>query len=80
MGRLPGRAVGSFYGTFDQGGNVWEWNDTIVLHFGGTRGLRGGSFDGSDSGPAVLEPHSRPIRPGEKTAFGFRVSSLAPIP
>ena len=30
----------SYYGTFDQGGNVWEWNDTIV---GSSRGLRGGS-------------------------------------
>jgi formylglycine-generating enzyme required for sulfatase activity len=28
------------YGTFDQGGNVWEWNETIIE--GITRGLRGG--------------------------------------
>ena len=30
------------YGTFDQGGNVWEWNETAV--FSSSRGLRGGSF------------------------------------
>jgi len=30
------------YGTFDQGGNVWEWNEA-VLH-GSYRGVRGGSF------------------------------------
>ncbi len=30
------------YGTFDQGGNVWEWNDTNFA--GTTRGLRGGSY------------------------------------
>ncbi len=32
-----------FYGTFDQGGNVWEWNDT-VFH-SANRGLRGGAWD-----------------------------------
>jgi formylglycine-generating enzyme required for sulfatase activity len=28
------------YGTFDQGGNVWEWNETVI---GGGRGVRGGT-------------------------------------
>ncbi len=30
------------YGTFDQGGNVWEWNGAVL--YGSYRGLRGGSF------------------------------------
>jgi formylglycine-generating enzyme required for sulfatase activity len=30
------------YGTFDQGGNVWEWNEAIIE--GGFRGTRGGAF------------------------------------
>ncbi|UCG15619.1 MAG: SUMF1/EgtB/PvdO family nonheme iron enzyme [Phycisphaerales bacterium] len=37
------------YGTYDQGGNVWEWNESIV-DYGwpypdGYRGIRGGAFD-----------------------------------
>ena len=36
----------SFYGTFDQGGNVWEWND---LEYGSTRGLRGGGWGAYES-------------------------------
>jgi formylglycine-generating enzyme required for sulfatase activity len=31
------------YGTFDQGGNVWEW-DEALLAYGTSRGFRGGSF------------------------------------
>ena len=32
----------SFYGTFDQAGNVWEWNETVI---GSSCGVRGGSWD-----------------------------------
>lgn len=30
------------YGTFDQGGNVWEWNEAVIS--GTDRGFRGGAF------------------------------------
>jgi formylglycine-generating enzyme required for sulfatase activity len=35
---------GSPYGTFDQGGNVWEWNETRPYAYLSYRSLRGGSF------------------------------------
>ncbi len=44
------------YGTFDQGGNVWEWNDeSIVADYVG-RGMRGGSF--SSLGSFVYNLHA----------------------
>jgi formylglycine-generating enzyme len=44
----------SAYGTFDQGGNVWEWNDSILYR--SYRGLRGGSFGSS---PGYLQSSYR---------------------
>jgi formylglycine-generating enzyme len=33
----------SFYGTFDQGGNAWEWNDAVITE--ASRGLRGAAWN-----------------------------------
>jgi formylglycine-generating enzyme len=38
---------GSAYGTYDQGGNVWEWNEALPLDGDANRGQRGGSFNGN---------------------------------
>ena len=67
----------SYYGTFDQGGNVREWNDAIVSS--GSRGLRGGAFNNDD--PSLQSSNRSNGNPSvEFFAIGFRVSSLAPIP
>jgi formylglycine-generating enzyme required for sulfatase activity len=62
------------YNTFDQGGNVWEWNEAVVGD-GPYRGVRGGSFDGSDH--ALHAADRGDISPsGEPYDFGFRVSEV----
>jgi formylglycine-generating enzyme required for sulfatase activity len=62
----------SFYGTFDQGGNVWEWNDAVL---GTSRGLRGGAWN-SVSGvlASTLRGGSNPSN--ETADVGFRVASI----
>lgn len=34
----------SHYGTFDQGGNAWEWDETVIVLSPERRGLRGGGW------------------------------------
>ena len=79
----------SAYGTFDQGGNVWEWNEAIVYEGSdySYRGLRGGSFadDGLTSGPLRASYGSHYGGPnGGNLHFGFRVAYIAdgyqPVP
>jgi sulfatase modifying factor 1 len=59
------------YGTFDQGGNVWEWDEAVL--YGSARGLRGGSF--SSYSDDLLASH-RVISPPtlEGVNIGIRVS------
>lgn len=70
---------GSPYGTFDQGGNVWEWNEAIrwtQTPDGTYRALLGGAFN--DGGPflsaAQLGVFFQPS--GEFEHIGFRVSEV----
>ena len=61
------------YGTFDQGGNVWEWNEAIL--YGSYRGLRGGSF--SINGNNLLASSRVNLNPtNEGSIIGFRVSEV----
>lgn len=63
----------SAYGTFDQGGNVWEWNETA---FGSNRGLRGGSsfYSGIYDPRSSIRYYSGPNY--ENVTIGFRVASV----
>jgi len=68
---------GSPYGTFDQGGNVWEWNELIVLVAASARGLRGGSFSGLDR-YSLASDRYRYYRNETQGSYdiGFRVSEI----
>ena len=72
---------GSVYGTFDQGGNVWEWNEAIVYEGSNYayRGVRGGSFGYNDD---YLQASSRYYTTPtyEDDHIGFRVSEVVPEP
>lgn len=67
----------SYYGTFDQGGNVFEWNEEVVSS--SNRMIRGGTITTSSNNlrsdsSSSLDPTS------EFNTIGFRVTSLQPIP
>jgi formylglycine-generating enzyme required for sulfatase activity len=62
------------YGTFDQGGNVWEWNEAIL--YGSCRGLRGVSFDAFAGDGLHASSRGRYDPSNEDVIIGFRVSEV----
>jgi hypothetical protein len=61
----------SAYGTLDQDGNVWEWNETAYSE-NSSRGWRGGAFDGVSS--YLASDHYAISTPNwESNNVGFRV-------
>jgi formylglycine-generating enzyme required for sulfatase activity len=69
--------AGSPYGTFDQNGNMWEWNEAVIST--SQRGLRGGAWDGGEGVlSSAVRGNGGPT--GENPTTGFRVASLVPEP
>ncbi len=71
-----GATSDSYYGAYDLGGNVWEWNEAIS---GSDRGVRGGSW----IAPGNTLPASFRVTPPptfEDAALGFRLASAVPEP
>ncbi|MBJ7286141.1 MAG: PEP-CTERM sorting domain-containing protein, partial [Akkermansiaceae bacterium] len=64
----------SSYGTNDQGGNVFEWNDAVIS--GSLRGLRGGAWNGSDYFLRSSVRFNFGDPSGEDFLVGFRVAAV----
>jgi sulfatase modifying factor 1 len=62
----------SYYGTFDQGGNAWEWNDAVISS---SRGLRGsGCYSDVDYLQSSTQFSYEPEN--EHVSFGFRIATV----
>ncbi len=60
------------YGTYDQNGNVWEWNEALIS--GVYRGMRGGAWNsGASLLPASLRSYADST--AEDPGIGFRIAS-----
>jgi formylglycine-generating enzyme required for sulfatase activity len=69
----------SAYGTFDQGGNVWEWNEAHIYFGVWNRGARGAAMN--DVELAMHADFRYPGWQAENTAeIGFRIASSIPEP
>ena len=72
VGAYSGSA--SYYVTFDQGGDVLEWNDEVIA--GVKRGLRGGSWPGSAA--FLLSSYNPGVVPFTiREDYGLRIATIA---
>ena len=65
------------YDTFDQGGNMFEWNDAVI---GSSRGIRGGSWANGLVITVRSSDRGYDVPSSERSFVGFRVASVsAPV-
>jgi formylglycine-generating enzyme required for sulfatase activity len=75
VGSYTAKPSVSAYGTYDQGGNLYEWNETDIYGDGTYRGFRGGSFSFGDE--YMHAAHRRESLPThEYVSRGFRVAAV----
>ena len=76
VGAYDAKPSDSPHGTFDQGGNVFEWNEAIL--YGSYRGLRGGSFIGIDYNLHAADRYyyGYPTYEYDYGGVGFRVAEV----
>ena len=70
----------SAYGTYDQNGDLYQWNDAVDAQNGGSRVVRGGSWYNSQY--ALQSTTRLPVLPTVNTdpGIGFRIASAVPEP
>jgi len=75
VGSYTAKPSNSAYGTFDQGGNVWEWNEAVFDSL--FRGLRGGSVPNGFGALRASNRYSGGYDPtNEYYSVGFRVAEV----
>lgn len=67
------------YGTFDQGGNVWEWNETVAIQ-SVWRGMRGGGWEAYGYQSLRAQDRNAYLPDASRLDAGFRVASLPGLP
>ena len=68
-------AYPSYYGTYDEGGDVFQWNESVYSN-GSYRGLRGGSFSNYDEFLQSSVAYDGNPEGNISDEFGFRVSEV----
>jgi formylglycine-generating enzyme required for sulfatase activity len=72
-----GATSDSYYGAYDLGGNVWEWNEAIT---DGRGGLRGGSWSTNYDFIRATDRDDKSPASDANVNIGFRLAGAVPEP